>query len=42
MNQDIGFYNKYLVNNNSYLRRYLINNIIKYSIDNNIKKKKLE
>ena len=41
MNHDIGFYNKHILCNNSYLKRYLINNIVRYSIDNNIKNNRM-
>lgn len=41
MNQDIGFYNKYLLCNNSYLKRYLINNIVNYSLENDIKNNRM-
>ena len=37
MSQDIGFYNKHLLRNDSYLKKYHINNIVRYSLDNNIK-----
>ena len=37
MSQNIGFYNKHLLCNNSYLKKYHINNIVRYSLDNNIK-----
>ena len=41
MNQDIGFYNKHILYNNSYLKRYYINNIVRYSIDNNIQNNRM-